>query len=340
MTRRKRKKPGPVGGDKSEIVAALPRACSDELAAVEFMERQRWGDSPACPRCGATDVFQMMGRDHQRNRRFLWGCRGCAKQFTVRIGTVFEDSRIPLKHWCYAFWAACASKKGVSALQIKRVTGLSYKSALFLMHRIRFAMTPERSARLEGTVEVDETYVGGKPRQPSLQVMQAMTYQERKPFMEARKSERGWGTKKAPVVALVERGGRVRTRVVADVSGKTLKRVIRESVRPSAAIHTDELGSYRGIGDHFAGGHHTVRHSVREYARRGVHVNTAESFFSLLKRGLIGTFHAVSRRHLHRYVNEFAFRWNHRTEDDGARTLAAIQGAEGKRLMYREPRGR
>lgn len=288
---------GKVAQNKSEIVSALPKACSDELAAVEFLERQRWGESPACPRCGATDVYQMLDRDGTRNKRFLWGCRGCNRQFTVRIGTVFEDSRIPLRHWCYGFWAACASKKGVSALQIKRVTGLSYKSALFLMHRIRYAMTPDRSPRLDGR-----------------------------------------GTDKPPVVALVERGGRVRAHVVADVSGKTLKRAIRENVRRTARLYTDELSSYRGIGREFAGGHHTVRHSTREYARGDVHVNTAESFFALLKRGLIGTFHAVSRRHLHRYVNEFAFRWNHRKADDGARTVAAIRGAEGKRLLYRHPR--
>jgi transposase-like protein len=327
-----------VAQDKSGIVTALPRACADESAAVEFLEQQRWGDSPACPRCGATDVYQLRGRDGKRNKRFLWLCRACGDQFTVRIGTVFEDSRIPLRHWCYAFWAACASKKGVSALQIKRQCQISYKSALFLMHRIRYAMTPTRSPRLDGTVEVDETYVGGKPRNPSLQEIRGMTFAERKPYFAARAERRGRGTKKVPVVALVERGGRIRARVVTDVTAQSLGEAIRDNVRPSAAIHTDELSSYRGIGRHFAGGHHTVRHSVREYARNGVHVNTAESFFALLKRGLVGTFHAVSKRHLHRYLNEFAFRWNHRATDDGARTVAAIRGAVGKRLMYRDPR--
>jgi len=302
---------GKVAQNGSQIVAELPRACSDELAAVEFLERQRWGHSPACPRCGATDVYAMKGRDGKRNKRFLWDCRDCGDQYTVRIGTVFEDSRIPLRHSCYAFWAACASKKGVSALQIKRQTGLSYKSALFLMHRIRYAMTPDRSPRLDGTVEVDETYVGGKPRNPSIQAIRAMTYEQRKPWRQERNRAMGRGTKKPPVVALVERGGKVRAHVVTDVSGKTLKRAIRENVRPSATIHTDELSSYHGIGRHFAGGHHTVRHSVREYARA---------------------------HHLHRYVNEFAFRWNHRKVDDGARTVAAIRGAEGKRLYYRDPR--
>src|SRR3989475_11676721 len=154
-----------AGGDKSEIVAAIPAACSDERTAVEFMERQRWGDSPACPRCGDTDVYQVTDRQTgERSTRFLWDCRGCRRQFTVRIGTILEDSRVPLRHWCYAFWAACASKKGVSALQIKRQTGLSYKSALFLMHRIRWAMAEIPTRPLTGIVEADETYVGGKPR--------------------------------------------------------------------------------------------------------------------------------------------------------------------------------
>lgn len=236
--------------DKSAIVAALPKACSDELAAVEFLEAQRWNGSPFCPRCEATDVFKLTGRDGKRNKRFLWVCRDCGDQFTVRIGTVFEDSRIPLRHWCYAFWAACASKKGVSALQIKRMTGLSYKSALFLMHRIRYAMTPNGTEPLGGIVEVDETYVGGKPRPPSRQQVVAMTYEQRKPYFAQREQYRGRGTRKVPVVALVERGGRVRTRVVTDVTAESLRSAIRENVHPSAAIHTDELSSYRGIGKH------------------------------------------------------------------------------------------
>lgn len=137
-----------VAQDKSKIVAEIPAACSDEATAVEFMEKVRWGGEPFCPHCGTVgECRQMKDRTTgERSKRFLWRCMACRKQFTVRVGTVFEDSRIPLRHWCYAFWAACASKKGVSALQIKRMTGLSYKSALFMMHRIRFAMA-DPSAR-------------------------------------------------------------------------------------------------------------------------------------------------------------------------------------------------
>src|SRR2546422_8316357 len=161
-----------VAGDKSETVAAIPAACSDEHTAVEFMERQRWADSPACPRCGDTDVYQVIDRKTgRRSKRFLWDCRGCRRQFTVRIGTILEDSRVPLRHWCYAFWAACASKKGVSALQIMRQCQISYKSALFLMHRIRWAMAPMdgQNQSLTGIVEADECYIGGRPRHRSMQ---------------------------------------------------------------------------------------------------------------------------------------------------------------------------
>src|SRR5438105_2922457 len=199
------KNQGKVGAHKSAITARLPEACSNERAAVEFLEHELWGGTPRCPRRD-TEKAPAQLRDREtgnRNARYLWRCRGCKKQFTVRVGTVFEDSKIPLKHWCYAFWAACASKKGVSALQIKRQTGLSYQSALFMMHRIRFAMTPDRSPRLDGTVEVDETYVGGKPRNPSIQAIRAMSYNERKPWRKERESRKGRGTEKAPVVARI-----------------------------------------------------------------------------------------------------------------------------------------
>ena len=150
-----------------KVLNEIPLACTNEKAAVEFMEKQRWGEQPACPHCGSIDVAKITDGKYGRNKRFLWRCYedGCKKQFTVRIGTVFEDSRIPLKIWCHAFWRACASKKGVSALQIKRECSVTYKTALFLMHRIRCAMAePNQGEQLKGIVEADETYVGGKPR--------------------------------------------------------------------------------------------------------------------------------------------------------------------------------
>lgn len=210
----------------------------------------------------------------------------------------------------------CSHKKGVSALQLQRNLGLkSYQAAWHLAHRIRFAMRggPLKAA-LKGTVEVDETYVGGKG-----------------PGKRGRSTER-----KTPVVALVERGGRVRTKVTLDVSAKNLRSVLRRDISPKATVMTDEFTSYgEWVGKEFAG-HQTVNHRDKEYVRGEAHVNNCESFFALLKRGVHGTFHHVSREHLGRYCDEFGFRWDHRNVTDGERTVAAIQQASNKRLMYRE----
>jgi transposase-like protein len=308
------------GEAKSEVLKAIPEACVNETVAVEFLEKQRWGDTPTCPHCGSTFVVKVMDAEGKtRNARFLWRCHDCQKQFTVRVGTIMEDSRIPLKVWCWAFWSACASKKGVSALQISRECSLSYKSALFLMHRIRYGMAePNPQEKLTGTVETDETYVGGKPRYKG-------------------NNKRGAGTKKTPVLAMVQRPGNVRARVITNITAKTLKREMFKAIDMSSRLCTDELKTYRNIGRQFAGGHGTVLHSAGEYVKGTDHVNTAECFFSLLKRKFYGTHHAVSKKHLHRYIAEAEFHWNTRKCDDGERIWAAITASEGKRLMYRQP---
>ena len=259
----------------------------------------------------------MCSTEGGRSSRYLWRCRGCRRQYTVRIGTIFEDSRIEMRHWCYAFWAACASKKGVSALQIKRMTGLSYKSALFMMHRIRYAMIDPHDLppKLTGTVEADETYVGGRPRY-------------------RRPENKGSKANKAPVFAVVQRGGDVRARAVADVTNKTLHAALLECVSPSARLITDEWKGYRSIGKHFGGGHEYVKHKHEEYVRGDVYTNTIEGFFSLLKRGIYGTFHAVSRKHLGMYVGEFEFRYNGRYLNDGQRVVRALRSTDGKHLTY------
>ena len=315
------KKQRPVGSHKSPILKAIPAACADEGKAAELIEQLRWGADPACPRCGDTKVAQMKDKDGNRNARYLWRCHGCKRQFTVRIGTVFEDSPIPLRIWCHAFWRACSSKKGVSALQVHRETGVSYKSALFLMHRIRLAMAvnPDTPPKLSGTVEADETYVGGKPRYKGKQT-------------GPHQAKFGRGTDKVPVFAVVERGGEVRATPITKVNKANLAGNLRRFVDLRARLITDEEMSYRQVGPEFAS-HETVKHSAREYVRGDVYTNTIEGFFSLLKRGVYGTFHSVSRKHLHRYVDEFVFRYNTRFLDDGERTLAAIQASEGKRLL-------
>ena len=260
----------------------------------------------------------------QRNRRFLWLCRGCKKQYTVRVNTVLEDSQIPLRIWAYALWKACSSKKGVSALQIKRETGLTYKSALFMMHRIRFGMAEDwrGQPKLSGTVETDETYVGGKPRNK-----------------QSRPGPRIGSGKKTPVVSLVERGGNIRSFVTADVTAENVGRILAENVSRDSHLMTDSAAIYmRGPVTKPFARHGFTDHSKGQYAKPdGTHSNTVESAFSLLKRGIYGTFHNVSRKHLHRYVAEFDFRWNARQVDDGERLARAVRSAEGKRLRYREP---
>jgi transposase-like protein len=307
----------------SETVSDIPLACSNELAAVEFLEKQRWGADTACVHCGSVNVYKMIdSKTGERSKRYLWRCRDCKLQYTVRIGTVYEESRIELRHWCYAFWRASTSKKGVSALEIKRQCQISYKSALFLMNRIRFAMAPDgTSPKLTGLVECDETYIG--PRKPRYKGT----------------SKRGRGTSKTPVFCAVSREGEIRRRIVADVTTETIESAIREEVDRSAHLMTDEFSAYRRIGPEYAG-HTTVCHATKEYARGNAHTNTAESSHALVKRGIIGIYHNVSREYLHRYLWQYDFLWNNRKMNDGERTVLAIQSAEGKRLMYRKPQGR
>jgi len=322
----------PVAANLNPWINDAREACSDEAKAVAFWERHRgWEDSPACPRCGDTDVYKM-----QADWRYRWRCRGCKKQYTVRIGTIMEDSKIPVRHWTMALWLHCAGKKGFASKQLQRMTGLSYKSALFCAHRIRFAMSDEPDGPLLGAVEVDETYVGGKPRKHGKYAMDKAAAEGR----ELPKNKRGAGTKKIPVVAMVERGGRVVASPVANVTGDSLKGAIRHYVHPRSRIHTDDLRLYRGIGDSFAGGHRSVNHTNDEFVRYdedGVvsHTNTIEGFFSLFKRGITGIYHSVSPRHLHRYVDAAAWRYSNRHMDDGERMAHLVRCTEGKRLANR-----
>jgi transposase-like protein len=246
-----------------------------EDQAREAFERVRWPKGPVCPHCGSTIAIKLQGNAH---RVGLYKCNGCEGQFTATVNTILEDSHLPIRTWLMAFAILCSAKKGVSALQLQRQLQLgSYRTAWHLCHRIRHAMSKTPLAGLlgqgGGTVEVDETYVGGKPRKGT------------------GPHKRGRGTKKTPIVALVERSGRVRARPVKRIDGATLKDAIRQNVHQSARIMTDELPSYHGIGAEFEGGHETVNHSKGEYVRGDASTNEVESYFSLLKRGVMGSFH-------------------------------------------------
>lgn len=329
---------------KTELVAELPLACACEVAAVEFLERNRWGtverETP-CPHCGCVgNCYKMVERKTgERSRRFLWRCRDCAKMFTVRTGTVYAESLIPLHKWCHALWATASAKNGVSALELSRRIQVSYKTALFLAHRIKHATehNPETDPKLTGTIEADETYVGGKPRLPNGGLPIDLSPLSGKKLRQNRHLHGRSLAKKVPVFACVQRGGEVRTRVVANVRAENLRAALVDHTEPAQSVlMTDDFNSYKSVGKPFAG-HGVVRHSVKEYVRGDVHTNTIEGFFSRVKRKLIGTHHAVSKQHLHRYMSEAAFIYNTRELNDGERTLALLKRTEGKRLMYREP---
>lgn len=282
-----------------------------EEQARTLIEGIRWPHGPVCVKCRSKDIGRIA---RSKGHPGLLQCRACKKQFTVTVGTIFERSHISLRKWVIAFHLMCSSKKGISAHQLHRNLGITYKCAWHMAHRIRHAMRCESlEALLRGKVEVDETYIGGK----------------------SRKGIRGRGSeRKVPVVALIERGGRIRTHPVKRVSAKELQGAILANVKPTSTIMTDEFVSYKGIGRKFKGGHKSVNHGRKEYVRGDAHVNTCESYFALLKRGVHGTFHHVSVKHLFRYCDEFAFRWDHRKVKDGVRTLTGLRQAEGKRLTY------
>jgi transposase-like protein len=288
---------------------------TDEDKAREWIETSRWPDGPVCPFCGQMDTVNRLGGQSMGPGWFH--CSDCREKFTVRVGTLYERSHIPLHKWLFATHLVTSSKKGMSSLQLSRMLGLSYKSAWFMVHRIREGMTPAKVGPLGGqnkVVESDETVIGGKAKNRAF---------AKKP------------PKKHTVVALVDRDGDSHSFHVANVKAKTLRETIVKVVSRKSHLMTDELLSYTGVGKEFAG-HTTVNHSADEYVRLGgfAHINTAECRFSLMKRAVFGT-HA----HLSRYLTEWDFKWNTRKNTDGERAALALKGIEGKRLTYRRTNG-
>lgn len=309
-----------------EDMASIDVGRLTEDQARTILENIRWPDGLICPHCNSKNVTHLNPKS-EKVRDGVIQCNACHQQFTVTVGTVMEGSHITLRQWVQAFYSMCSHKKGVSALQLQRNLGLgSYRSAWYLAHRIRLAMKEGPFADpLKGSVEIDETYIGGKPpknRKDS----------EGKLII----NKRGRGTKKTPVLALIQRDGKARTRVMDHVNSENLKAIIQENIAKEATIITDDLRDYLPIGREFSK-HERVNHSSGEYAKgigHSIHINTDESFFALLKRGVHGVFHHVSKKHLFRYCDEFSFRWNNRTVTDGERAVVAIKGMMGKKLAY------
>jgi transposase-like protein len=325
----------------------IAREFSDEDKAREFLEQMRWPDGTVCPHCGEVGTafritlkektiaeierLRQAGKRIRKTRKGLWKCAGCREQFTVTVGTIFEDSHIPLHKWLMAVHLLCASKKGMSAHQLHRMLGVTYKSAWFMAHRIRYAMSEEPlSSKLTGTIEVDETFIGGKRR---------IGPQSVKPG--ERPKDKLMHANKASVVTVLQRGGRVQSRHVERVTAENLRPMIDLMVAEDAHLMTDTSTVLRSVGKGLR--HDKVNHGAGEYVRYedGVCIttNTVEGYFANLKRGIDGVYHHVGRQHLHRYLSEFDFRYNARKITDSERTKLAIDGVKGKRLMYRDSCG-
>jgi transposase-like protein len=295
--------------------------------AREYLEAKRWPDGPICPHCGIIGEAYRLEADLENKkatthaRKGLLKCAACRKQFSVTVGTIFEDSKIPLNKWLMAYHLMCASKKGISAHQLHRMLGISYKSAWFMCHRVRYTMTQQPLAgMLTGTVEVDETYIGGK---------------EQKGIATSYKS------KKQPVLAILERQGRVLAFPIEHVTLNNIEPVLKSYIAPDAKLMTDESSVYGRPAEYFAS-HDRVNHKRKEYSRREngrtITTNSVEGFFSLIKRGNYGTFHHWKRCYTQQYLNEFTFRYGTRKMTDSERNNLALKAVDGKRLMLKEPK--
>jgi transposase-like protein len=301
----------------------------DAEKAREYLEALRWPNGPVCPHCGALDKHLTL-TGSKNYRPGLYKCGHCYQQFTVTVGTVFERSKIALNVWLQAVHLMCASKKGISAKQLERMLGVTYKTAWFMAHRIREAMMEEAAGPLGGSgkiVEADETYWGSEGGSKS----------------DSAKSGKRASGGALKVVALVERQGKVRTFHVPSVTGANLKMVLESQIHPDTHVMTDSSPRYNLLKrTHQFAGYSQVNHSKAEYVRGMAHTNTVESYFAIMKRGLVGTFHHVAPKHLQRYSDEFSFRYNTRTAlgySDTDRANLALKGIAGKRLTYRPTDG-
>jgi transposase-like protein len=329
---------------KKEKGSILEPQFRDEDSAREFLEKLRWPEGPICPHCGLIgEAYKIVVKEKTREeieklraekkrvrkpRKGLWQCAGCRKQFSVTVKTIFEDSHIPLHKWLLAAHLMSSSKKGISAHQLMRNLDIKqYKSAWFMAHRIRYAMTGELPEKLNGIIEADEAYIGGRRRTKHRMAVKPGVRAQDYPSYQA---------DKAVVFSVVQRGGRVYSRHIERVTADNLKMVLADVCEADAHLMTDTGVLSKSMKDRK---HSLVNHSADEYVRydEGVCVttNTVEGYFATLKRGINGVYHHVGRKHLHRYLAEFDFRYNARQVTDGERAEQALKGFEGKRLTYK-----
>lgn len=328
-----------VGMEQPISIPALAQQITSEAEAYEYLERLRWNGTVVCPHCGATGRCFYLNPDNgvsrktrtgKASQRRVWKCGDCRKQFSVLTGTIFHGTKISVQTWLFVIFEMCSAKNGISAREVERKYNLTAKTAWFMCHRIREAMKREPLAGLlSGTVAADETWVGGKPSNQSKK--------QRAPRKGWNGAVAGGSTSKPAVLALVDvKTGEVRSRVIPNVQGATLRAAIADNVEMgSTTLVTDEANGYKQFsGD--VKGHETVNHSRDEYVnKRGYTTNQAEAYFGQLKRSLDGTFHHVSKEHLERYLAQFDFLRSHHADTDTQRMLTVIDRTAGRRLTYR-----
>lgn len=290
----------------------LLKAFPDELTAIKHFEAIRWADGAYCPRCGSTKVYHFSDQKTHK-------CGDCRKRFSIKVGTIFEDSKIGLQKWFMAIWLITSHKKGIASTQLAKDISVTQKTAWFMLHRLRHAArTNSFNAPLDGTVEADETYVGGKSKN-----------------MHAKDRAAGkQRTNKSVVVGVKKRDGDVRATVVKDTMSESIQRVVTDNVAAGSTLVTDEHRAYKALSALYT--HQTVKHATGEYVREGFHTNTIESVWALLKRQIIGIHHYVSPKHLQRYLDEMTFRQNRCDVSEGNRVNMLLAATSGKRLRHKE----
>lgn len=304
--------------EKQSVPATMIEAVrqfADPVGAHDFFVQMRWPKDVACPlQCGSVRVAYMA-------KRRRWYCNDCKGQFTAKVGTIFEDSPIGFDKWLPAFWLLASNRNGISSHELGRALKVTQRTAWFMLQRIRLAMESDDFTQLTGTIEADETFIGGK--------------WENKPKSKRKhRSATAKAQSKIPVFGMVERGGRVRAWKVADVQGKTLLPKMVQSIHHDATVYTDAATVYAHIDEYFIS-HSSVNHSIEEYVRGNVHTNSIEAFWAVLKRTIGGTYTHVNPRHLDRYLAEQVFRFDENKNADGPRFVKATMGADGKRLTYK-----
>lgn len=290
----------------------LTQYFSDEANCSTYLEQLRWNGAPACPYCNHTKIYRF-------GNGKIFKCAKCRKKFSATVGTIFENTKISLQKWFVAIYIASSHKKGVSSLQLAKDLGVTQKTAWFMLHRIREMLTTNNPLLLCNHVEVDETFIGGRA-----------TNKHKKVRDELKKAGTGY-IHKVPVLGFLQRGGNVQTYIPTGVSGLILKPIIRENIQPGSILMTDGFGAYSGLNKDYQ--HEVINHEKDEYVRGEFHTNSIEGFWSQLKRGIYGIYHQVSPKHLHRYCNEFAYRYNTRRQTEVERFDHAIRQS-GKRLKY------